>query len=150
VRYRAEFARIAHYGSFVDARKAESLSLDGTRILVVEDDVPNLRLLITLLEQEGYEVYGATDRSQAISLCEDSPFHLVLTDSFSRTPDSVLTSTTAIRNAAGNAPVILLTAHRVDSKDVSSAGFAAHIGKPFDIDELIMQVREVLISPPHC
>jgi CheY-like chemotaxis protein len=118
----------------------------SARILVVEDDLPNLRLITLLLEQEGYQVSTAATLDQATAVLTCTTFDLVLADSFSHTPDGVLAGTAVIRQAAGNIPIMLLTAHPVDPISARAAGFAAAIGMPYDIDELLRQVREVLPS----
>jgi DNA-binding response OmpR family regulator len=113
------------------------------RVLVAESDAATLRLLRLLLDNEGYEVTTATSTDRAAALLRANIFDLVITDSFSATPQAVLASTSEIREAAGKTPVILLTGHRVEPTH-AGADFSGLLQKPFAIDDLITGLREAV------
>ena len=51
-----------------------------TKILVVEDEPVNLKILNYILNLEGYETTGAKDGVEALELLAQSRFDLVLSD----------------------------------------------------------------------
>ena len=60
-------------------RKGQSINTRGD-ILIVDDDLPGLRALSTLLRDEGYEVRSATDGPTALMIATSDPPDLVLLD----------------------------------------------------------------------
>ena len=54
--------------------------VNGPKIMVVDDD-PGMRLtLVGIIEDEGYEVFGAEDGYRAIELAEETSFALIFMD----------------------------------------------------------------------
>ena len=118
------------------------------RVLVVEDSVPLVRLLTVLLEYGGFAVSAVTTVAAALACLNRDSFDLVLMDSFSPTPHGVYASTSVIQQAAGSMPVILLTGYRVDLTTARVAGCAGVLQKPFDIDDLLTCLHNVLRPVP--
>lgn len=116
----------------------------GGRILIVDDTEAIRRLLTVLLEDDGYVVTTASVRAEAELLLSESNFDLVITDAFSKDGDSALHETAGLLAAAGETPVALFSAHRIDPESVIAAGFADMLPKPFDIDELTQRIRGLL------
>ncbi len=113
-------------------------------ILVVED-TPGIALVLrALLEGEGYRVVLVTTVAEGIGALSCGPVDLILTDSFSRTPEGVIESITGLLSAAKDTPVALLTAHDVPHAELRTRGLCARIPKPFDADELLQQVGSCL------
>jgi DNA-binding response OmpR family regulator len=113
-------------------------------ILIADDDAAMLEMLRMLLEEEKFTVLRARTPEAALAALQESPVDLVLTDAFSSTPTDTLEATAELRQAAGETPIVLLTAHVVDADAVRDAGFAASIAKPFDVDLLLKQVHALL------
>jgi CheY-like chemotaxis protein len=113
------------------------------RILIADDDPSLLDMLRMLFEEEKYEVVKARSVAGALALLREAPVDLVLTDAFGP-PGDALSATAELRAACGDTPVVLLTAHIVPSEEAAEAGFAAVTLKPFDVDALLEQVRQLL------
>jgi diguanylate cyclase (GGDEF)-like protein len=98
--------------------QVEDIDAPSTRILIVEDE-PSLRAILKLqLEKEGYEVLTAADGVDGLS--------------------AVVTA---------NIPVIMLTA-RFELKDrlkCLSDGANDYMTKPYEVDELLIRVRNLLM-----
>jgi signal transduction histidine kinase len=114
----------------------------GMRVLVVEDIAINRQVVQELLEAEGAIVSIACDGSEghtAVSAAT-TPFDAVLMDVQMPVMDGYA-STRAIRNTLGlkSLPIIGLTANAMDpDRDAClNAGMNEHVGKPFDIAQLI-------------
>ena len=109
------------------------------KALIVDDDDNHRRLLRTLLEARGYQVYEALDGSVAWQILQAEPIPLVLTDWMMPEMDGV-DLIHAIR--AANFPyytyIMLLTAkqQRGDMIDGLESGTDDYVVKPFELAEL--------------
>ncbi|BAT53455.1 multi-sensor hybrid histidine kinase [Nostoc sp. NIES-3756] len=104
------------------------------RILVAEDVVENRQLLIKLLETVGFEVSGAENGAQALSLCQEWLPHLIWMDIPMPVMDGY-TATQKIRttDAGKDVVIIALTASAFQEDYAASlqAGCNDYITKPF-------------------
>lgn len=126
-------------------------------ILVVDDIEPNRRLTATVLKTQGYHVTTAASGQEAITRVTSENYDLILMD-VQMPGMSGLTATKIIKELGGKAasiPIIGMTAN-VFPDDIAkcrAAGMSAHLGKPFELDELIRCVAAALacddISEPR-
>jgi len=115
------------------------------RILVVEDDEDmgeNLQRILTLA---GYQVQLARDGSEAITVLQTQPFHLVLTDLVMPRMGG-LELLREIRRRERDVPVVFLTAFGkpatfAEAMDLGAVGF---ITKPFHANSLLAVIQEVI------
>lgn len=119
----------------------------SARILVVDDNPTNLKLVGDVLEADGFEVVRATDAEQAqILLGGDLP-GLILMDIALPGMDG-LTLTRKLKSDPRFAavPVVALTAFAMkgDAEKARDAGCAGYITKPIDTRMLPRQVRAFL------
>ncbi len=124
--------------------------LEGTRLLVVEDDVRNVFALMSLLEPRGAKVQVARNGREALETLEGSlqpdgaPIDLVLMDIMMPEMDG-LTAMREIRKRPEwkNLPIIALTAKAMKSDHVQAltAGANDYMAKPLDVDRLLSLVR---------
>jgi signal transduction histidine kinase/DNA-binding response OmpR family regulator len=125
-------------------------ALEGTRLLVVEDDVRNVFALMSLLEPRGAKVQVARNGREALETLEGSlqpdgaPIDLVLMDIMMPEMDG-LTAMREIRKRPEwkNLPIIALTAKAMKSDHVQAltAGANDYMAKPLDVDRLLSLVR---------
>jgi DNA-binding response OmpR family regulator len=116
-------------------------------ILIVDDDQAIIKLLTDLFSIEGYQILSTNWGHEAISLIEKHHPDLVIMDVL--LPDiNGFEVTERIRAKRGTAftPVLFLseTAEREQRLKGLSLGAEDFIGKPFDIEELVLRVRNVL------
>lgn len=110
-----------------------------TRLLIVEDDAKNSRMLLEYLEGQGYECTQAFSGSEAKLLFSMREFDLILLDlMLPGTPGEELVS-----DFSQKTPVIILSAKSgLDSKvDLLSAGADDYLCKPFDLPELLVRIQ---------
>lgn len=114
------------------------------RILVVDDE-PDVRSLVELvLRDAGHTVIGAKDGEDALALTAREPPDLILLDKLMPTMDGTAFAR-AYRVATTNpAPIVAFCAARDVEEWARSIGAVAHIGKPFDVDDLDRTVRTQL------
>jgi len=109
------------------------------RILVVDDEAINLKLVSRLLEIEGYEVITARSGEVALRLIEQSPPDMALLDV--RMPDMEgheLCRRLRQNPLTAGIPIVMLTA-LVDENDRQKgieAGADDCLPKPFDVEML--------------
>jgi signal transduction histidine kinase/DNA-binding response OmpR family regulator len=125
------------------ARKAgDSRSLDGMRVLVVEDNKINQLVAQGLLSQEGATVTLAENGQLGVAaVAQANPlFDVVLMDLQMPVMDGY-TATRTIREELGLAdlPIIAMTANAMpsDRSACLEAGMNDHVGKPFELDHLV-------------
>ena len=125
----------------VGLKQNNVMSLQGTRILVAEDEHLNLILLCKLLENGGADVVIAHNGQEAVAAVKESitPFDVVLMDIQMPVMDGYEAASN-IRALPGmkDLPIIALTAHAMaKDKDQSlSLGMNAHLCKPYNVVEL--------------
>ena len=131
----------------VASQSSEPLQTNGRQILVVEDDQPLARLMEALLESAGYHVRSVGDGESALEVVDAERPALVLLDLTLPRLDGweVLDR---LRERADAPPVILFTGHHAASQRATSAGAAAAILKPFDVDDLLATVERLLGDEP--
>lgn len=114
-------------------------------VLVVDDD-PGIRdVLAAVLSDGGYRVLVAADGDEALALADGDPPDVILLDLVMPLFDAA-GFCRAYRERGGTAPVVLISAAPPDDVEaaVAPCGAAAWILKPFDADELLRQVRELV------
>ena len=117
------------------------------RILVVEDNEDNRRILRDLLTSAGCEVIEAVTGEDGIALAESRRPALILMDL--RLP--ILDGYEATRCIKANPalsriPIIAVSSYALNGDDVQAfeAGCDAFISKPFSPRELLAKIREYL------
>lgn len=118
-------------------------------ILLVDDDPSCTALLKRYLESEGYEVLSAKNGQQAIDLLNQTPPDLIITDVMMPKMDGYELLQEIRQDPMTNwIPVIFLSAKSLSSDRLRglSAGANAYIVKPFNVDELMIQVKSLLQS----
>ena len=133
------------------AKKIETVS-DGMtgRVMVVDDDVEGGESMAMLLEMYGYQVQRATDLQSALQIgCAFRP-QVVLMDISMPGADGyeVARRLSAIPEIGANTAYIAVTgfAQPNDFKRSEEAGFAGHLVKPVDPNELDRVLRQMLVA----
>ena len=139
----------------IAAERANSLTLNDAvnsrvlatampkRILVVDDELANLRMLSNVLSHQGYETAVAKDGLEALDLLAQSRFDLVISDVKMPGMDGVALARHIVSNEPIT-PIFLMTAYRFDRRDDILALNVPCLGKPFSFDELLSQIQKLL------
>ena len=117
------------------------------RILVVEDNERNLKLVRDVLQYAGYDVIAAGSGEQGVALARERLPDLILMDL--QLPE--MDGTEALRRLRADPltraiPVVAVTAFAMkdDRERALDAGFDSYIEKPISVRELPGQVRAFL------
>ncbi|MBI5258572.1 MAG: response regulator, partial [Burkholderiales bacterium] len=119
--------------------------LKGLRLLVVEDNAVNRQVAQELLEAEGAQVFLAEDGAAGVAAvaAAATPFDLVLMDLQMPVMDGFEATREIRRLPGGDAlPIVAMTANALASDREASlaAGLDDHVGKPFELDQLVATV----------
>jgi PAS domain S-box-containing protein len=104
----------------------------GLKVLVVEDNAVNRKVIGSVLSIAGTETTYAHDGSKAIEIIRNRPFDIVFMDMMMPVMDG-LTATRKLREMGYDRPILGLTANAMSSdRDAClEAGMNDHVAKPF-------------------
>jgi signal transduction histidine kinase/CheY-like chemotaxis protein len=125
----------------------------AARILLVEDNQINQKVVLAMLRKKQYQIDVATDGKQALDILEGAamPYDLVLMDVQMPVLDG-LEATRLLRSDQRfrNLPVIAMTAHAMtgDRERCLAAGMNAYLSKPVQPANLFSVIEKMLAVGP--
>jgi CheY-like chemotaxis protein len=139
-----------HYPPAVRRAPAASAPAAALRILLLEDHLDTAAAMAYLLRHLGYHVRHAPDVSTALRVVAQEPFDLIISDI--ALPDGTgLDFIRQLPDVVGGRRVraIALSGRGMehDIESSRSAGFAEHLVKPVEIDQLDAAIRRVTSAP---
>lgn len=116
-----------------------------TRILVVDDDENIRKVLVAILEDEGYIVESVGTAKEAIDKSKKKHYNVALIDI--RLPDMEgIELLTRIRDTTPKMRKIVITGYPTlqNAVDAVNKGADAYILKPFDVEKVLKAIKEQL------
>ena len=128
---------------------AESVSLTGIDVLLVDDEEETLTLFRESLEAAGAAVRAVTSATDAVRENRERPADLLVTDLTLPTMDG-FELLRAIRATNPTIAAVAVTAYaRLDDRSRSlAAGFQGHVSKPIDPSAFVRTLVRVVRTPP--
>jgi two-component system, cell cycle response regulator DivK len=117
------------------------------RVLVVEDNVKNLKLVRDVLDHYGYEVVAAGTGEEGVRLADETEPDLILMDLQLPGIDGAETLRRIRATDRGaTVPVLAVTAFAMDTdRDRAlGSGFDGYLQKPISMRDLVRQVGDIL------
>ncbi|MBP5359878.1 MAG: bifunctional response regulator/alkaline phosphatase family protein [Bacteroidaceae bacterium] len=113
------------------------------RLLWVDDEIELLRAHVLFLERKGYEVVKTTNGADAIELCEQETFDLVLLDE--HMPGlSGLETLTRIKQVAPEVPIVMVT--KSEEEDIMEQAIGSQIAdyliKPVNPNQILLTLKK--------
>ena len=114
------------------------------RILIVDDEPDIIQLIKRYAEREGYETVSADDGSQAIELCKNNYFDIIVMDVMMPDTDG-FTACKKIREFK-DIPVLMLSARGTEYDKLFGfeVGVDDYVTKPFSPKELMARIKVII------
>src|SRR5688500_10566185 len=116
-------------------------------ILVVDDDLPILTLMKSILREFGFDPRVASTGLEAVELARQGHLDLILLDMKmpGMSGDEVIA---AMRETgARDVPILILSGDPVPPAEIARLGVAGAVQKPFDIMALVDRIRAHVGAP---
>jgi len=115
------------------------------QLLVVDDDRNHREMLRALLEEWGYASIGAASGEEALELCHQRPFDLILMD-VRMGGMSGIEATRAVKAYNPAIPILIMTAYSdvASAVEALKAGAYDYLTKPLAFDALKLAIERVL------
>lgn len=117
------------------------------KVLVIEDNEDNLRLITYALRRSGYEVVAARTGEDGIELAlREKPYFIIMDINLPGIDGIETTSRIRKSEADGNIPIIAMTSFAMqgDRERIMKAGCTGYIEKPIDPLTIIDMLHEIL------
>lgn len=124
---------------------------ESPNILVIEDHVPTLKRLASILQKEGYNVYSACDGEEGIRVFNSTRIDLILVDI--RMPrKSGLEVLKETKGTGADLEVIIITGYGDENIVVEALreGAINFLKKPVDIEEMLLAIEKALKYQMKC
>ncbi|MEC4893270.1 MAG: PAS domain S-box protein [Oscillatoria sp. PMC 1051.18] len=128
-------------------KKANSVSLAGVKILLVEDEADNRELVTFILEQSGAIIEAVACAKEALANLASSQFDLLISDIAMPEMDGYeLIKEIRAGESTAAIPAIALTAYasETEREQILAAGFQVHLSKPVPPRKLVAQIIKLL------
>ena len=125
------------------------------KILVVEDNPINLKLIKVVLSRYNFEIDAAENGKIALNMCKDERYSMVLMDIDMPVMDGI-TATKHIKEyedefSLNNTPIIALTSHDLagERSEIMASGLDEHMPKPLNVARLELMLEHYLGFKPE-
>ncbi|HTT05164.1 MAG TPA: ATP-binding protein [Steroidobacteraceae bacterium] len=133
--------------AFDPLAKLKLPTLDGTRVLLVDDDVDGCDVIARILRAHGASARCAHDAEQALSALQREPYDIVLSDIGLPAIDGyeLMQRLRALDLPIRRIPAIAITAYArpEDRQRALLAGYQMHMAKPLEASELVAAVASL-------
>ena len=115
------------------------------KILLVEDNVMNSKLVQDILKLGNYQITSTGNGRDALAILENESFDLILTDINLPKMDGV-EFVHKFRETESNAKIVAMTSDMTarNGKAFAEIGFDGHIQKPFKVSDFRQYIKTML------
>jgi signal transduction histidine kinase len=133
----------------LDATPVPEDALAGLRVLAVDDDPDSLEVLMSILRLHHATVFGASSATEALDVLQRERPDVMISDIAMPEHDGywLMQQVRRIAQEGGRSvPCIALTAFANETvrRRALATGFAAHLSKPLNPDELVKAIRPLI------
>ena len=117
------------------------------KTIAIVDDEKSIRALVKRFLKNKYTVLEASDGEEAVNLARTQKPDLILMDIMMPNVDGYLAcSVIKTDQTTKNIPVVMITAidHELNVKFSQEIGASGYMTKPFNLDGLLSQVKQVI------
>lgn len=133
----------------LDAGDGDPMKITKTRILLVESDGDTVDLIRLYLGPAGYHMTAASAYAESLNLARTWRSNLYLLGDACEY-GAVFDLCRQIRVFDSDTPIIFCTAfaYPADRERGMSAGAQAYLTKPYDLDELVQTIKQLIAKAP--
>jgi CheY-like chemotaxis protein len=113
-------------------------------VLLVEDDAGVRATLAAILDDEGCEIVLASNGADALAALEEHDPDCVVLDWMMPVLDGEEFLRVMRKDYGRSTPVLVISAARIEEEQARAACADAFLAKPFDIDELVMILQDLV------
>jgi signal transduction histidine kinase len=146
-RFTLSLPRLAHAADASEVEELAASAITNRRIMVVDDSPDTLALLCAVFTQRGCQVVAARSAEEALQAVSEELPHIVISDIGMPGMDGYeLLIRMRLLPGMETVPAIAISGYAMeeDRERAFNAGFAAHLAKPINVDELFALIRRVL------
>ena len=117
------------------------------RVLVIEDNPNNLRLITYALERAGYQIIGVGTGEEGVELAfSEKPFFIIMDIQLPGIDGLEATRRIRASSTNGDVPIIAMTSYamRGDREKLLESGCSGYFEKPINPLTIVKQIHEVL------
>lgn len=124
-------------------------TLQGIKVLVVDDEEDTRDLIVFVLEEAGATVRAVADATEVIKIFTQEKFDILLSDIGMPEMDGytlIKTLRSLPQTKDRQIPAIALTAYagETNHQQILAAGFQKHLAKPVEIEELVKAISQLV------
>ena len=136
---------LKHKESSNDKEISEPGKPSKFNILVVDDEEPMRKLMLTLLSRLGHQCITASNGIEALNQINQKRFDAVITDIVMPEMDGIVLAK-EILILYPNIPIMVMTGHgkQYSAESAIAAGAGDFIEKPFSIDEFVLRLNKMI------
>jgi len=135
---------LGNCGNELEAANAVS---SNSLVLVVDDNISNLKVASMFLQKSGYETKTATNGREAVLQCKRYKPQAILMDIEMPEMDG-LQASKELRNAGHNIPILAYTGHSDEYRTtIENAGMNDIVKKPLNIDDVLSKLKAYNVQP---
>ncbi|MBI3558155.1 MAG: PAS domain S-box protein, partial [Deltaproteobacteria bacterium] len=131
-----------------EAQAMADATLEGLRILLVDDEANAREVFSFMLQSFGGEVKTAASAAEALERFNEFKPDVVVSDIAMPLEDgySLVSKIRALKSKRRNTPALALTAYaaREDVQRAYKAGFQAHVAKPVEANKLALAIAKIV------
>src|SRR5262249_26004261 len=136
-----------------EVREPVLLTGRSSRLLLVEDNLVNQKVVLAMLRKKHYQIDVANDGREALDLLESAstPYDMVLMDIQMPVLHGLETTRMIRSNPRFNGlPIVAMTAHAMtgDRERCLEAGMNAYVSKPVQPAHLTATIERLLVGQP--
>jgi signal transduction histidine kinase/ActR/RegA family two-component response regulator len=132
----------------IDANSSDTYSLDGLKVLLVDDEPEARQILSTVITRTGAEVKSCKSAHEALMKLSEWKPDVILSDIAMPEQDgySFIRQVRSLpRDQGGDTPAAALTAYArdIDRRQALAAGYQMHIAKPIGASQLVTMIARL-------
>ena len=119
------------------------------KILIVEDNPQNMRLLEIVLSSKNYTLFKATDGEEALDMAiKEQPDLIIMDIQLPKMNGLEVTRKLRKNPTFSHTPIIAVTAYAMkgDKEEIIESGCDAYLSKPIDIHALPKMIDKMLLQ----